>query len=78
MFHKFVTQIRGLALRRPWRESYSYRLSLQQIVAVGDQFDYRSARAMFRPLSGGSFASSSASCIAACWSSSGTMVCAGA
>src|SRR5215472_2855537 len=29
-------------------------------------------------LSGGSFASSSASCIAACWPSSGTMMCAGA
>jgi transposase len=28
-------------------------------------------------LSGGSFASSSASCIAACWPSSGTMTCAG-
>src|SRR5215472_4102778 len=31
----------GLASRRPWRASYSYRLSLLQIVTVGTQVEDR-------------------------------------
>src|SRR6516225_8626007 len=39
MFHKFVTQIRDQRRVVPGARA----MSLQQIVAVGDQFDYRSA-----------------------------------